>query len=420
MLAVLSGDRRGVVTTAGPAGGVAPRRRHFDLERWAGNRQRYLDNLKVVLIAMIIAIHGVLSYVGFDQLWSYADVQEVTFSPVTEVILFAVIGPFALFMIALLFLVAGLLTRLSLERKGPGRFAADRLLRLGVPFAVFTFGLWPLLMYALYHPLGAAPGSYWEEFVDESGHLDTGPLWFVGVLLIFSLVYAAWVGLVRRITAVAGPRRRRAIASRLGHEITPLPLLLVAGVVAATTLLVRLVFPFGSESFTDLNLWEWPACIALFALGIAASRQGWLIAVPDRLRRQCRLITLIAAAAMVALGFIAGQLGVRGQLFGGWNWPALVFAAIESMLTVLGSVWLLGAAQRHLGRRLPLGPKLARSSYGAFMVQGIVLIGLAVALRPIPLIAEVKALVVACGGVAGSFALAWLLISRIPGIPRVL
>ena len=57
------------------------------------------------------------------------------------------------------------------------------------------------------------------------------------------------------------------------------------------------------------------------------------------------------------------------QLFGGWNWPALVFAAIESMLTVLGSVWLLGAAQRHLGRRLPLGPKLARSSYGAFMVQ---------------------------------------------------
>jgi hypothetical protein len=144
---------------------------------------------------MIIAIHGVLSYVGFDQIWSYADVQETTVSPVTEVILFAVIGPFALFMIALLFLVAGLLTRPSLERKCPGRFAADRLLRLGVPFAVFTFGLWPLLMYAVYHPLGAAPGSYWAEFVDESGNLDTGPLWFVGVLLIFSLGYAAWVSL---------------------------------------------------------------------------------------------------------------------------------------------------------------------------------------------------------------------------------
>ena len=73
----------------------------------------------MVLIALIIAIHGVLGYVGFDQFWSYADVQEVTLSPVTEIILFAAIGPFALFMIALLFLVAGLLARPSLERKGP-------------------------------------------------------------------------------------------------------------------------------------------------------------------------------------------------------------------------------------------------------------------------------------------------------------
>jgi Acyltransferase family len=373
----------------------------------------------VILIAMIIAIHGVLSYVGFDQFWSYADVQEVTLYPVTEIILFAVIGPSALFMIALLFLVAGLLTRPSLDRKGPGRFSADRLLRLGVPFAVFTFGLWPLLMYTLYHPLGAAPGSYCDKYVDESCHLDTGPLWFVGVLLIFSLGYAGWVDLGRRIVAAVSPRRR-AVASRLGHEITPLRLLLVAGMVAAATFLVRLIFPFASESFTDLNLWEWPACIAVFGLGIAASRQGWLIGVPDRLRRQCRLITLIAAIAMVALGFTAAQLGLLEQLFGGWNWPALVFVALESMLTVFGSVWLLGAAQRHLRRRLPMGPKLARSSYGAFMVQGIVLIGLAIAVRPIPVVAEVKALVVACGGVAGSFALAWLLISRVPGIPRVL
>jgi len=368
---------------------------------------------------MIIAIHGVLSYVGFDQFWSYADVQEATFSPVTEAMLFAVIGPFALFMIALLFLVAGLLTRPSLERKGAGRFAADRLLRLGVPFAVFTFGLWPLLMYALYHPLGAAPGSYWDEFVDESGHLDIGPLWFVGVLLIFSLGYAAWAGLVLRIMGVVGPPRRGA-ASPLRHDVTALRLLLVAGVVAAATFAVRLVLPFASESFTDLNLWEWPACLALFVLGIAASRQGWLIAVPDRLRRLCRPITLIAAGATAALGFIAAQFGVLDQLFGGWNSPALVFAAMESLLTVLGSVWLLGAAQRHLDRRLPWGPKLARSSYGAFMVQGIVLIGLAIALWPIPVVAEVKALVVACGGVAGSFALAWLLISRVPAIARVL
>lgn len=48
------------------------------------------------------------------------------------------------------------------------------------------------------------------------------------------------------------------------------------------------------------------------------------------------------------------------------------------------------------------------------------MIGLAVALRPLVLPAEVKALIVAGGGVAGSFALAWLFIRRIPGAGRIL
>jgi hypothetical protein len=267
--------------------------------------------------------------------------------------------------------------------------------------------------------LGQPPDRTGPSFIDKSGNLDTGPLWFVGVLLIFSLGYAGWVGLSQRAAATIG-LRRQIDASPAGHEITALRLLLIAGTVAAATFLVRLSYPFASESFTDLNLWEWPACVALFALGIAASRQGWLTGVPDRLRRQCRLITLVAATAMAALGFTAAQLGLLELLVGGWNWPALAFAAIESMLTVFGSVWLLAEARRHLSRRLPLGARLARSSYGAFMVQGIVLIGLAIVMRPIPVVAEVKALVVASGGVAGSFALAWLLISRVPGIARVL
>jgi hypothetical protein len=54
------------------------------------------------------------------------------------------------------------------------------------------------------------------------------------------------------------------------------------------------------------------------------------------------------------------------------------------------------------------------------MLQGLVLIGLAVVMRSVPWPAEIKALVVAGGGVAGSFALAWLLISRVPVVARIL
>lgn len=125
--------------------------------------------------------------------------------------------------------------------------------------------------------LGEAPGSYWAEFLGAEKQLDTGPLWFVGVLLLLSLAYACWMRL-RRHRAVG--REARTVTAR--H-------------------LIRLVYPFGSDSgFTDLNLWQWPACIAVFTLGIAASSQGWLTAVPDRLRRHGRSVTLAAVAIFAA------------------------------------------------------------------------------------------------------------------------
>jgi hypothetical protein len=97
----------------------------------------------------------------------------------------------------------------------------------------------------------------------------------------------------------------------------------------------------------------------------------------------------------------------------GLHWAPLAMVAIEGPLAVGTSVWLLALAQRRLNRPPgSLGRALARSAYGAFFLQGVVLIGLMIALRPIAVPAEVKALVVAGLGVSGSFALAWLLVSR--------
>jgi hypothetical protein len=107
-------------------------------------------------------------------------------------------------------------------------------------------------------------------------------------------------------------------------------------------------------------------------------------------------------------------------MMGGWNGAAATFAAVESVLTVFGSVWLLAVAQRRLDRPLRWGPVLGRSAYGAFMTQTVFLIAIAVALRPVPLAAEGKALIVAAGGIAASFGFAWMLIRHVPGMARIL
>jgi len=381
------------------------------IDRWSDGRRVYLDNLKVVLIAAIIAIHGVLGYAGIVEVWTYTEAREVTLAPATELAVLVAASPFGLFVIALLFLASGLVTPEPLERKGPGRFARDRLLRLGVPFIAYVLLVQPTLVYAVEHPLGIASGSYWDEFLGDERALDTGPLWFVGVLLIFSLVCAGWAWLRRNHPA--GHRAGRITAARL---------LMIAAVVAPASFLIRLAFPYGGESgFADLNLWEWPACAAAFGLGFVAAGQGWLTAVPDRLYRQSRAVALAMVGALAALLLTVGYLGMVEDMLGGPHWAAVGFTAIESVLTLFGPVWLLGAAQRHLDRPLwCAGPAVRRSSYAAFILQTAVLLGLAVALRPVQLPAEAKALAVATGGVTASFTLAWLLISRIPGVHRVL
>lgn len=393
--------------TSGP-GRSAAGGRGATAEAWASTRERYLDNLKILLIAGIIAGHALASYAP-EAWWLYSDVREATISPVSEGLMLAIAGPFAFLMIPLLFLVAGLLTPPSLRRKGTAAYARERLLRLGVPFAAFVL-LWPLLELALFRAYADSTDSYLDRLLRTDEPLQSGPVWFVGTLLVFSLGYAGWV----RLRGVPPVATREVRASALGW---------LAAAVAVSTFLVRLDIPFDSDQYLALNLYEWPGCLALFGLGIAASGSGWVREVPDRLRHRCAVVSLVGAAgfgAFTALGAVLGGIG-EDSWTGGWHWDAAVFVALESVLTVFGPVWVLGAAQRHLDRPFRWArPAVGRSAYGAFMLQGLLLTAVSVALRPVAVPAEIKAVAVALIAVVGSFALAWLLVSRVPGVSRVL
>jgi hypothetical protein len=132
-------------------------------------------------------------------------------------------------------------------------------------------------------------------------------------------------------------------------------------------------------------------------------------------------VTAVAGVGIALFLLAALWLGVPQQAFlGGAHWAALVVACLEGLLTVFGSLWLLAAAQRHLTGWARYGPGLARSAYAAFVLQAPVLIGLALAMRPVPVPAEIKAATVALGGLAISFGLARLLTTRVPLLTRLL
>lgn len=102
-----------------------------------------------------------------------------------------VVIPAALFAMGLFFLISGLVTPGSVSRKGPRTFARDRLIRLGVPLAAWALVIWPGAIWVV-HLAAGETHTFWWQFVHSDPVLDTGPMWFVEVLLIYSLAYAAW------------------------------------------------------------------------------------------------------------------------------------------------------------------------------------------------------------------------------------
>jgi hypothetical protein len=325
----------------------------------------------------------------------------VTLSPVVEtVFVVAMVSLGALFLMALFFLISGLFTEDSLARKGPSRFVSDRLLRLGVPFAVYTLVLWPLLEYSLFGPF--LHRGFWNSVTDTDPVLDNGPMWFVGVLLLFSLGLVAWRRLVPPRPPSPGPLRWR-------H------LLLLSLAVGICTFVLRIALPADSNQPVNLHMWGWPEYLALFGLGVAAARHGWLRPVPDGLARRCGIATIVAAVVVAVAVGTAEPMGLSQEdYFGGWRVTALLAAMSEGVLAVAAPVWILAFAQRHLNGTGRLRRAMARSSYAAFMLQGPVLVALALAFRPVDLTGDLKALLVATLGIAGSFALAWPLVTRTP------
>jgi hypothetical protein len=158
----------------------------------------WMDTLRVTVIAGVIALHAATAYI-LDIDWYY---QERITSTLTPALLAFPALLAGLFGLGPLFLVGGLLSAGSLAHKGPGLFARGRLVRLGVPLLAFVALIDPLTDYLGSLAEGAHP-RLWPYLVDQTGTRDTGPLWFVALLLLVSLAYAA----VRRLRPVRGWRR---------------------------------------------------------------------------------------------------------------------------------------------------------------------------------------------------------------------
>jgi surface polysaccharide O-acyltransferase-like enzyme len=314
----------------------------------------------------------------------------------------------------LFFFISGYFTLASFDRKGPRQFCIDRLMRLGIPLVVYDWLINPLTMLPLFLSkipgyegnLGNAVSWYYSQF-----HFGTGPLWFVETILIFSVVYVLWrwVSKSKPVDLQSGTK-----VPGMGHIGI---LALVLGIIS---FIIRIWLPIG-WSFKPLNLQFpfFPQYIVMFILGIFAFRNQWLDRFPDSFSRFWLWQAGILVMVLIVLFVIGGAVnGDPSRFIGGFHWQSLGYSLWEQFTGVALIVGLLVAFRRHFNRQSPLLKAASDSAYGTYIIHGIVLVYVSVALRSWHLYPLAKFFLVGLIVVLLSFIIAWGL-RQLPGLNRI-
>ena len=143
----------------------------------ARSRNLALDRARTFLTLVVVLHHAVIPYTYFGHT-----------DPKSWLGFDAVVLATDSFFMAMFFFLSGLFVWPSLAHKSPWGFLRDRLLRLGLPFAIAAFTIIPIAYYAfaLRQQPGLGFGPFWWKTVTV-GPWPSGPIWFVWVLLVFDL-----------------------------------------------------------------------------------------------------------------------------------------------------------------------------------------------------------------------------------------
>ena len=164
-----------------------------------GGRLVFVDAIRVVAIAWVIAHHAGQAYSEAAGDWPVADAaQSDWFAP-----FFFVNAAFGL---GLLFILAGYFTPGSFDRKGSAQFLKERWWRIGVPMVIMALAIHVPIGYFV-HPDNPSLAEYPRSLFEEGLVVPYLHLWFLGHVLLYSLGYVLW----RRYRNRSGTRPPRVV-----------------------------------------------------------------------------------------------------------------------------------------------------------------------------------------------------------------
>ena len=320
------------------------------------------------------------------------------------------------FFMSLMFLLSGLFVWRSLERKGPRQFLRDRVLRLGLPFAVGALLLGPLAYYPAYLATTTSPSlaGFWQQWMSV-GNWASGPVWFLWLLLAFD---AAAAGLF-----VIAPRWPSAFG-RLLSGAARRPVVFFGAVLALSAIAyIPLTFAVYAGSWSNWGPFALQTSrlfhyFAYFLIGAAVGHFGFsqgLLARDSNLARRWWL-WVVAAVVIFALFVVAtiAALMARGD--------APLWTLIGSITFVLDcaatSFACLAVFARFAQRSNRVFDSLRDNAFGIYLIHYAIVSWLQYSLLTAALPGAAKGSLVILGALALSWALSAAL-RRIPAVAQV-
>jgi acyltransferase-like protein len=320
------------------------------------------------------------------------------------------------------FFLSGLFVWPGLGRKAPHVFVRDRLIRLGLPFAVAAFTIIPIAYYAIelrQHPETSFATFWWKTVT--VGPWPSGPLWFLWVLLAFDLTASL---LYRLSSTLLDP------INRLSLKAYERPAIFWLFFVAATAIVyIPLVVYYGQNDWFDFYgpFAVQASRVLLYAayffigagIGAANFDRGVLSSngqLPE-IRWFWLIVTLIPYCLMWGMIYIKRE--ILGNPYPLPDW----YLAIYGLFFVLFSAAILFAILAFFLHSKTPGPtlldRMQADAYGMFLVHYPIVLWLQYWLFDFDWPAIVKAAIAFVLTVALSWA-ATAALRKIPGATRVL
>jgi hypothetical protein len=373
-------------------------------------RNAALDRSRTFLTLVVLLHHAVIPYTYFGHT-----------DPKSWIGFDVVVTATDSFFMAMFFFLSGLFVWPGLGHKSSLIFLRDRLLRLGLPFAIAAFTVIPIAYYAIslrHHPEIGFSEFWWKTIT--VGPWPSGPIWFVWVLLAFDLT----ASLVYRVSShLVDPINR---LSQRGFEQPAVLFLFLLAVSAAVYIPALLYFggnrwfEFGPFSIQASRILLYAAYFFIGAGIGAANVERGVFGADGRLARSG---WGWIAVTLIAYGLLWVMIYVKREILGNPSVQPQWWLAIDSLFFVTFSAAILFAILAYfLGFKRSgwsvLDPMQA-DAYGMFLVHYPIALWLQYWLFSYDLPAIVKAAL----GFVLTIAFSWALtraLRQIPGATRVL